>query len=154
MQDDEGQELAVLELIEETKDQQRNLPDLLLDRKELSVWPTRWNIAKNAALGVQYLHHHPKAPQILGKLQVKDILIRPNGTAVINDTGFRFQETYTTKARTEKPYFAPEWYEEKEITPAADVFALGMIFGAIVTRKLPFHGRLCHPRENHGGKKT
>lgn len=80
-------------------------------------------------------------------LKPENILINCNGEAVICDFGIaHFEddskattiETSATSQLANFAYHAPEQLNDEKVTPATDVFALGLILNEMFTKNLPF----------------
>lgn len=101
---------------------------------------------------VQYLHHDPDAPErepILHRdLKPENILFDAGGTPKLSDFGIAKLAKGPTWTHASRPvgcpaYMAPEQAfpgQRRELTAAADVYALGAILYELLTGRPPFDG--------------
>jgi len=75
-----------------------------------------------------------------------NILIDPEGHAFVTDFGIAKVLTATTRLTTDgsclgtPQYMCPERCKNKEITPASDIYSLGVVLFQCLTGRLPFEG--------------
>ncbi|XP_064637727.1 uncharacterized protein LOC135493962 [Lineus longissimus] len=108
------------------------------------------NIAKDIALGMNYLHRH--RPAILHlDLKSTNVLLSVHQRAKIADFGFSKlrheadmaasrQGRGQTMLRGTPAWMAPEMLSGGEVTIKADVYSFGVILWEMYTREHPYHG--------------
>eukprot|EP01103_Thecamoeba_quadrilineata_P002229 TRINITY_DN12221_c0_g1_i1.p1 TRINITY_DN12221_c0_g1~~TRINITY_DN12221_c0_g1_i1.p1 ORF type:complete len:1031 (+),score=290.26 TRINITY_DN12221_c0_g1_i1:49-3141(+) len=120
---------------------------LLNDSSVDLPWEIRWSIARDAALGICYLHS--KRPQLLHRdMKSGNLLVGVDWRVKVCDFGQSEDAgAHDTKKETENPlegpggtarWTAPEVLSGKTYTAAADVYSYGIILWEIATRKIPF----------------
>jgi hypothetical protein len=117
-------------------------------RGEQQVYEQATRIVRDVALGLSAAHTRGT---VHGAISPQQILVRhENGSVKLNGLGFaylfkkissilRSQITPVTSAIG--PYDAPELAREGEVSPASDVYALGMILYELFTGRYPLNQR-------------
>lgn len=120
-----------------------DLRHLLSNHNQSLPWTTRWQIAIDIGLGLNYLHTN----KILHRdLKSPNILLDNAPRAKITDFGLSKIKTTTGHTFTYSgggtiPWMAPELFSRSEKkTIATDIFAYGVILWEIASRKIPFDG--------------
>jgi len=131
-----------------------SLYQLLHSRQDLP-WTQRLSIAQHITIGLHYLHQH----HILHRdLKSMNVLLDQHGQVKLADFGLSTvkSETLRTTKIEENPssghapgticWMAPELFKRgAKCTPASDIYALGMTFFELSSRKAPFQD------EKHAG---
>jgi len=114
---------------------------LLSDSSVELPWERRWGIARDTALGINYLHS--KKPALLHKdMKSGNLLITADWKVKICDFG-QSEEGAKTPTVDEgvggtARWTAPEVIAGETYTEAADVYSFGIILWELATRKIPF----------------
>jgi len=119
-----------------------SLNHLLYDATQEVSWELRWGFARDAAIGMNYLH--TRNPPILHRdLKSGNLLIAEDGRVKITDFGLSRTKDRLLKESTHfiggtDRWTAPEVHDGEIYTEAADVFSYGLILYEIAMRRLPF----------------
>jgi hypothetical protein len=115
--------------------------DLLRDKKVVVSLKRRMIFAKDAALGMAWLHG--ATPAILHlDLKTANMLVDDTWTAKIGDFGLAQQKRAVNAGRVGSPvYMAPEMLQNSAFTEKADVFSFGVILWELFTKKEPYEGQ-------------
>ncbi|CAM9461262.1 unnamed protein product, partial [Hapterophycus canaliculatus] len=106
------------------------------------------SMALDAARGLQALH------EIAGSVHVdmkpQQLLVDVDGRVMLNDFNSAhimnvardgtFCPVHSGKRRRHTPWPSPENYEGKPLTPATDIYSMGMIFYSLIAGELPYGG--------------
>ncbi|KAG6330426.1 hypothetical protein ID866_8661, partial [Astraeus odoratus] len=98
------------------------------------------------AQGLLYLHTHKSGPIIHGNLKGSNVLISPEGHALVTDFGLFpvFDSPLVMSLGISHGHslnwMPPESVDNNEATTKGDVWAFGMTVLELFTRKIPFHG--------------
>jgi len=118
-----------------------SLNNLLYDATQEISWERRWGYAREASIGMTYLH--TRNPPVLHRdLKSKNLLIAADGRIKITSFGLcrtkdRLKQTSYFPGGFDR-WTAPEVYDGETYIEAADVFSFGVILYEIAMRKLPF----------------
>ncbi|MFH1454291.1 MAG: Stk1 family PASTA domain-containing Ser/Thr kinase [Armatimonadota bacterium] len=117
-----------------------NLKDYLETKKVLEFNETL-KIIKDVSSAIAYAH---TKGIIHRDIKPSNVLIDDEGNIKVTDFGIaRITQTETVTQGTMLGsvfYFSPEQAQGKEITPASDVYSLGVLAYQLLTGKLPFEG--------------
>ncbi|XP_059644591.1 probable LRR receptor-like serine/threonine-protein kinase At1g05700 [Cornus florida] len=111
-------------------------------------WEERLQIAVDAALGLEYLHHGCKPPIIHRDVKTTNILLNENFHAKLADFGLsRVIPTeggthVSTVVAGTPGYLDPEYYTSNRLTDKSDVYSFGIVLLEIIT------GRAAIPKGN------
>lgn len=102
-------------------------------------------LAVDIARALQYAHTFSEGSVVHCDLKPSNVLLREDGHAVIADFGIAqaqrgndANEAATTSIRGTPDYMAPEqWDLTREITPAVDIYAYGVMICRLLTGTLP-----------------
>ncbi|MDP2436532.1 MAG: protein kinase [archaeon] len=116
----------------------------LLHQKELELtFKTKIKMAKQAALGMNWLHRS-KPPFIHRDLKTSNLLVDENFGVKVCDFGLAHMKTHGNKKQgsygaTGTPkWMAPEVLMNKEYDETADVYSFGIVLWEMVTGQEPF----------------
>ncbi|MBN1230308.1 MAG: protein kinase [Anaerolineales bacterium] len=98
-------------------------------------------IIQSIAIALSYAH---KKGIVHGNLRPESILVEKTGRVVVNDfgEGSTFLNQLIFDERKMVGYYSympPETILEKRVSPASDIYSLGIIFYELITGKLPFY---------------
>lgn len=104
------------------------------------AWPEMVWIIAQACAGLDYIH---RAGMVHGNLKPTNILLRPDGTALVADVGPVHHlgssgVTVTDAVVGSVAYYSPEHVTGSPLSPASDVYALGVMLYEACTGRLPF----------------
>ncbi|CAH8362315.1 unnamed protein product [Eruca vesicaria subsp. sativa] len=102
------------------------------------TWPTRLNIIKGVANGMQYLHEEFASYDLPhGNLKSSNVLLNENYEAVISDYAFSPFLEPNNAYETLFAYKTPEFALNQQVSQKSDVYCLGIIILEILTGKFP-----------------
>nr|GMD02913.1 lysm domain receptor-like kinase 3 [Ipomoea batatas] len=130
----EGSLFLVYEYIENG-----NLSQHLRGRDPLA-WPTRVQIALDAARGLEYIHEHTVPVYIHRDIKSANILIDKNFRAKVADFGLtKLTEVGSTSLHTRLVgtfgYMSPEYAQYGDVSPKIDVYAFGVVLYELISAK-------------------
>ncbi|XP_062198311.1 LRR receptor kinase SERK2-like isoform X2 [Phragmites australis] len=113
------------------------LRDIKLNEPVLD-WPTRMQIARGAARGLEYLHEHCNPKIIHRDVKAANVLLDENFEAVVGDFGLAKmmdigRNTVTTEVRGTMGHIAPEYMKRGRPSVKTDIFGYGVLLLEIVT---------------------
>lgn len=118
-----------------------------------------WNLLKDVASGLAYLHSHKPKPIIHQDVKPDNILIGSNGQYMLSDFGVSDQTLMSAKKGNEdqpameagiSSYRGPEFYSKDKVSlKASDIYSLGATMYELLTGELPF-GELGGLMQVHG----
>nr|XP_043638603.1 lysM domain receptor-like kinase 3 [Erigeron canadensis] len=117
-----------------------HLQDPALKGHQPLSWPSRANIALDAARGIEYIHDHTKARYVHRDIKTANILLDLGLKAKVSDFGLtKFVERaneedfIATRVVGTPGYLAPESISEMQTTSKTDVFAFGVVLAELIT---------------------
>ncbi|PON95425.1 GPCR kinase [Trema orientale] len=119
-----------------------SLADCLFEPDPFKIpldWYTRMKIARAAARGLEYLHHHNYPPVIYRDLKSANILLGENFEPKLSDFGLAKygptgEKTYvSTKVMGTYGYCAPEYAKTGKLTMKADIYSFGVVLLELIT---------------------
>eukprot|EP00271_Cylindrocystis_brebissonii_P021567 TRINITY_DN778_c0_g4_i1.p1 TRINITY_DN778_c0_g4~~TRINITY_DN778_c0_g4_i1.p1 ORF type:complete len:1235 (+),score=239.25 TRINITY_DN778_c0_g4_i1:795-4499(+) len=148
---EDGENILVYELME-----RGTLADALYadDGAESALlsWDARFELALEAARGMEYLHCYcPQFPIIHRDIKASNILINKHGTAKVADFGLaKFNQAGETATEVEGTfgYLAPEYYMFGKVDEKSDVYAFGVVLLELLTGCLPVDNTRPKGQEN------
>nr|GMD08945.1 lysM domain receptor-like kinase 3 [Ipomoea batatas] len=134
----EGSLFLVYEYIENGNLSQ-HLRGLVPGRDPLA-WPTRVQIALDAARGLEYIHEHTVPVYIHRDIKSANILIDKNFRAKVADFGLtKLTEVGSTSLHTRLVgtfgYMSPEYAQYGDVSPKIDVYAFGVVLYELISAK-------------------
>ncbi len=120
-----------------------SLADALKSHPQRNDWATLVRWALDIAHGVQYLHS--LAPPMLHlDLKPQNVLLFDDDTAKLCDFGIAHIMKHTVTCQTAPQcslrYAAPEQFAIKPVSEAADIYGLGGVLFAMITKSEPWDG--------------
>ncbi|XP_044497580.1 pollen receptor-like kinase 3 [Mangifera indica] len=101
-------------------------------------WPTRLNIIKGIASGMEYLHSQLASQDLPhGNLKSSNILLGPNNEPLISEYGLSPLISTPNLGQAMFAYKAPEVVSEGKVSPKCDVYCLGVVILEILTGEFP-----------------
>ncbi|KAG6727527.1 hypothetical protein I3842_02G131300 [Carya illinoinensis] len=101
-------------------------------------WPSRLKIVKGIAKGMGYLHTELASSDIPhGNLKSSNVLLSPDYDPLISEYGFSPLINPANAAQELFAYKAPEAAHSGQLSPACDVYCLGIVILEILTGKYP-----------------
>jgi serine/threonine protein kinase len=124
----------VMELIEG-----RNLKDLIREQAPFSV-PEAFGVGRQVASALDFAH---KRGLVHRDVKPQNIMVTTDGVAKVTDFGIAISHSASQLTRTGMVigtvhYFSPEQAQGKPVTPASDIYSLGVILYEMLTAHLPF----------------
>lgn len=118
-----------------------SLRDLLDDKKVTLSFKRKIKMAKDAALGCNYLHCS-KPPIVHRDLKTSNILVDANYTVKVADFGLStVKGAKADLKRAGTPlWMAPEVLSESPYDESCDLYSFGIVLWELVTGKIPFEG--------------
>eukprot|EP01102_Stenamoeba_stenopodia_P014645 TRINITY_DN4885_c0_g1_i1.p1 TRINITY_DN4885_c0_g1~~TRINITY_DN4885_c0_g1_i1.p1 ORF type:complete len:602 (-),score=69.76 TRINITY_DN4885_c0_g1_i1:90-1895(-) len=116
-----------------------SLSDVLEDQTLDIDWPLKLKFAKEAALGLYYLHTFD--PQIVHRdIKSSNFLVDHHFTVKVGDLGAaQLQDNNSTLTFQGTPrWTAPEAMEKSGFTEKSDVYSFGIVLWEIYTREIPY----------------
>ncbi|KAL6585643.1 actin-regulating kinase prk1 [Orobanche minor] len=108
-------------------------------------WPTRLNIIKGVAKGLQYLYHElPSLTAPHGHLKSSNVLLDGSFKPLLTDYGLVPIMNQEHAQANMISYESPERKTGGRITRKSDVWSLGILILEILTGKFPWDGELDH----------
>ncbi|KAK3439300.1 hypothetical protein EUGRSUZ_C04151 [Eucalyptus grandis] len=99
-------------------------------------WDNRLRIAIHAGRGLAHLHASAKL--VHGNIKSSNVLLRPDGTAVVSEFGLnRLSGPKSASSTRVIGYRAPEVAETRKATFKSDVYSFGMLLLELLTGKAP-----------------
>ncbi|XP_019169585.1 PREDICTED: chitin elicitor receptor kinase 1-like isoform X2 [Ipomoea nil] len=104
------------------------------------AWPTRVQIALDAARGLEYIHEHTVPVYIHRDIKSANILIDKNFRAKVADFGLtKLTEVGSTSLHTRLVgtfgYMSPEYAQYGDVSPKIDVYAFGVVMYELISAK-------------------
>nr|GMD11365.1 lysM domain receptor-like kinase 3 isoform X1 [Ipomoea batatas] len=104
------------------------------------AWPTRVQIALDAARGLEYIHEHTVPVYIHRDIKSANILIDKNFRAKVADFGLtKLTEVGSTSLHTRLVgtfgYMSPEYAQYGDVSPKIDVYAFGVVLYELISAK-------------------
>nr|CAB3476183.1 unnamed protein product [Digitaria exilis] len=116
----------------------------------ISTWDTRYNMVKDIATGLQYVHHEYE-PRVLHRdIKANNIMVDSGFQGRLGDFGLACvvangKEPYTDiGAPGTLGFRAPEYIHSGKATTKSDIFAFGVLVLEIVTGKMAVDAQHCH----------
>jgi serine/threonine protein kinase len=121
-----------------------NLFQLLREKKIELTWQKRIRLAMDIARAMAYLHDSHKPASIHRALNSFNVLIDSEMHANISDYGLENLRKNSSRgaAYSQPLWLAPEAYKHNTYSKASDVYAFGIMFWELLTRKTPFYQRV------------
>ncbi|XP_057732246.1 cysteine-rich receptor-like protein kinase 25 isoform X2 [Arachis stenosperma] len=119
----------------------KSLDYFLFDGKRLLSWFDRYNIIRETARGILYLHEHSRLKVIHRDLKPSNILLDENMNPKISDFGMaRIVEINQDQGSTNRivgthGYMSPEYAMLGQFSDKSDVFSFGVMLLEIITGK-------------------
>lgn len=119
-----------------------SLEDRLQCRNRTSplTWSQRFEIAKGAARGLQFLHTVQDKPLIHGDIKSANILLNANYEPRIGDFGLardgpvtHYTHINVTKVQGTKPYLPDEFLRNKKLSTKVDTYSFGVVLFELAT---------------------
>jgi serine/threonine-protein kinase len=100
-------------------------------------------IVRSACEGVAYAHQHPRGAVVHADLTPANILISRAGEVKVTDFGIARRESGAQRHAIEGkyPYMSPEQARGDALSPASDIFSMGVVLYEVMTGRRPFPGR-------------
>ncbi|XP_034237417.1 serine/threonine-protein kinase RIPK-like [Thrips palmi] len=103
-------------------------------------WQQRYNIAKGAARGLQYLHTVEEKPLIHGDIKSANILLDANFEPRIGDFGLaregphnHYTHMKVSRVHGTRPYLPSEFLRSKKLSTKVDTYSFGVVLFEIAT---------------------
>jgi serine/threonine-protein kinase len=118
-----------------------NLESYLVASEDL-LSPETGRILRQVCEGLQYIH---RTGRLHSNIKPTNILLRGSGAAVLADIGPSHQASTTGLTMTDAAlgsvaYFSPEKVLGGTLSPASDIYSLGIVLYQLATGALPFAG--------------
>ncbi|KAL9224186.1 hypothetical protein vseg_000248 [Gypsophila vaccaria] len=102
------------------------------------TWPTRLRIIKGIVSGLQYLNAQFSSYELPhGNLKSSNVLLKDNYEPLLSDYAFIKMVTVNQASQGMFAYKSPEGIENRQMSPKADVYCLGIIILELLTGKFP-----------------
>lgn len=112
-------------------------------RERLLTWEEKTRIIKGVAAGLAHAHRHGV---IHRDVRPRNIMVAPDAVKLANfDLAFLPDAPALSIAKTVRDHFDPRyvapavWQDPRDVTPASDVYSLGLVFYELITGQPPRH---------------
>jgi hypothetical protein len=120
--------------------------EVLLDqhRERALTWEEKTAIIKGVAAGLAHAHRHGV---IHRDIRPRNIVVGPHGTVKLGNFDLAFipnapnlSIANSVRGHFDRRYVAPAvWEDPRDVVPASDVYALGLVFYQLITGEPPLH---------------
>ncbi|WVZ83384.1 hypothetical protein U9M48_030542 [Paspalum notatum var. saurae] len=124
--------------------QQQQQPDLI------NRWDTRYNMVKDIATGLHYVHHEYEPTVLHRDIKANNIMIDPTFQGRLGDFGLACVVPHGKNSYTDKGapgtigFRMPEYIQSGKATTKSDIFAFGVLILEIVTGKAAVDAQFRH----------
>ncbi|XP_039852076.1 probable L-type lectin-domain containing receptor kinase S.5 [Panicum virgatum] len=117
---------------------------------QINRWDTRYNMVKDIATGLHYVHHEYEPMVLHRDIKANNIMIDSAFQGRLGDFGLACVVPEGKKSYTDigapgtLGFRAPEYVQSGKATTKSDIFAFGVLILEIVTGKVAVDAQFCH----------